>query len=257
MSRFRLLALLAVAVVGNSFAVPASAGFVSTTDRGRYNARGLHTASNENYLAGRQSVDSRNFFTFDLSNVSTTDLITSAMFNVFNSPVVLANLGGYNSVDPSETFELFDVTTPIGTLTANHPAGPGNTPNAEGVGIFNDLGTLGGGMSGSLGAQTVSIMDNGQFVQVALNPLGLTLLNAARGGQFALGGALTSLNGNGTQTAFNFSSSSNTADPRGNTFLTFETAAVPEPGSMILFGGMAGVAGLVGRARRRRKGETV
>src|SRR5439155_12677519 len=103
---------------------------------------------------------------------------------------------GYSSPDATETFTLFDVSTPLGALRAS---GSGQTD------IFNDLGS-----GASFGSQTVSPTDNGngngKYVSVSLNDGGLAALNAARGGLAAVGGALTTLAGTADQYVFGSSS---------------------------------------------------
>ena len=87
-----------------------------------------------------------------------------------------------------ETFSLFDVSTAIANLMAS-----GNGQ----VGIYNDLGT-----GASFAAQSVSAANNGQIVPVNLNAAGLAALNAARGGQMAVGGAVTTIAGTINQSIF-------------------------------------------------------
>src|SRR5947207_11973228 len=82
---------------------------ISHTDRGWYNNTGFHNPSNPNYVVGG---DYNNFFVFDLSGV--TQPIASAKLALY-VPSALAG-PGYSSPDPSENYELHDVTTSIATL---------------------------------------------------------------------------------------------------------------------------------------------
>jgi hypothetical protein len=158
---------------------------ITAADSGWYNSTGLHDPFNGNYLVGLPPDapgQYRNWFVFDVPAVSGS--ITSARLELFNPS------GGYSSVDGSETYTLFDVSTPIGTLTAG---GSGLT------GIYDDIGT-----GVSYGSVTVTSASNGQLVVVNLNAAGIAALTAAQGGQIAIGGALTSLSGSAAQYLFGF-----------------------------------------------------
>jgi subtilisin family serine protease len=153
-------------------------------DSGWWDATGFHDEFNDNYVTALLSgLEYRDFFVFDLSGVA--QQIAAAELRVFNP------YDGFFSPDPTETYSLFDVSTPLGSLEAS---GGGQTA------IFNDLGT-----GTNYGSQVVSPADNGQFVSVSLNSAGLAALNASLGGQTALGGALTSLSGEADQYLFGYS----------------------------------------------------
>jgi hypothetical protein len=93
---------------------------------------------------------------------------TSATLQVFNPAT------GYISPNPTETYNSWDVTTPIGNLGTQ-----------VGVGIFDDLG------SGIMYATTVvSAADDGQVVNITLDAAALAAINADAGSQFAVGGAV-------------------------------------------------------------------
>ncbi len=167
-------------------------GFFSSTDTatfdaidfGRYDSTGFHNPANTNYVTGQiGGAEFRNWFVFDLAAVNRS--ITSAELRLFNP----AN--GFVSPDPTETYAVFDVTTSISTLRAG---GSGLTA------IFGDLGS-----GVSFGAQTVSSADNGRAVVIQLNSAALAALNASRGSQVAVGGALTTLSGPADQLLFGFS----------------------------------------------------
>jgi subtilisin family serine protease len=171
---------------------------VNALDTGWYNSQGLHDAPNPNILAGNVAGDAvyRNFFAFDLAGLGGS--VTDARLLAYNPP------GGYISPDPSETFELFDVSTPIDSLLAG---GFGLT------GTFDDLGT-----GTSLGATEVSSAQDGSYVEVGLNPAALAQIEAALGSQLALGGALTSLNTTANELLFAFSG--NPEDPPSQLLLS-------------------------------------
>jgi prepilin-type N-terminal cleavage/methylation domain-containing protein len=140
---------------------------ISAIDSGWYTSAGSHSPANKNYIVGDTSgTEYRNFFVFDLSSISGT--IVSATLSVDQHT--------YSSVHPSETWTVYDVGTAISTLT----------DGSGGVGAFNDLG---GGISYGSAPVTAATTT----VTVDLNASALSALNAAVGGQFAFGGALTTL----------------------------------------------------------------
>lgn len=157
---------------------------LNAIDSGWWSNAGNHTSTNKNYLAGflAPGTTDRNFFVFSLAGIAQT--VTSAQLRISNP------LTGYSSPDPSETYEVFDVSTSLPQLRAT---GTGQTA------IFDDLGTGVG-----YGAQTVSAANNGGFVTVDLNTASVTALNAALGGDFAFGGSLTTLAGTANQFVFGF-----------------------------------------------------
>jgi hypothetical protein len=213
----------------------ARADVINAIDSGWYSEAGAHTAQNQNYLTGDLSGSGRrSFFVFDLTAVANE--IVNASVQLYNPDNALPALRGYVSPDATETFRLYDVSTPVASLTASSAAGP------AGVAVFDDLG------SGSVfGERVVSVADNGTTVSVALNADGLAALNAARGGLFALGGALTSLGAFGDEYVFGFSVALDNPDIRRLEFRTIE--AVPEPATIALLG-LAGVFAARRRVRR-------
>jgi hypothetical protein len=177
-------------------ATPASAALIqiNATDSGSYQSNGSHTAAATNYITGLSfGALSRSFFVFDLTGVSSP--IAAATLNLYNPntnphPCCL----GYRSPSATETFNLFDVSTPVGTVTGG---GAGLTN------VFDDLGA--GSMFGSYVA---SAADNGKVISIALNAAGLAALNGALGSVITFGGALSTLSGPGDQFLFGFSTTS-------------------------------------------------
>ena len=223
------LCVVSVLVAG----VPASAATIDATDTGWYNVSGTHIAQIDNYIVGAgNGTLYHNFFVFDLTSV--TGLVVSASLELYNPDNILPALKGYISPDATESYTLYDVSTPIATVQASNVG-------AAGQAVYNDLGS-----GVDFGQMTVSAADNGSIVSIVLNAAGLDALNAALGGQFALGGALTTLGGADTEYVFGFSVALGNPDVRR---LVIETSAVPEPALLLLLGPAIAVA-LRRRARR-------
>jgi hypothetical protein len=131
------------------------------------NGVGLH-----NYIAGICGSsdgcgNNSNFHDYFVFNIP-TGVYTSATLQVFNPA------DGYRSPNPTETYNNWDVTTPISELGT-----------VAGVGIFNDLG------SGIQYAGTVvSAADNGVVVNIVLDAAAINAINGDAGLQFAVGGAV-------------------------------------------------------------------
>jgi hypothetical protein len=219
---------------------------VSWSDSGWYNSTGFHVDINNNYIVGFQGeyaqgvtpITYNDFFVFDLSNV--TGPITSAVLSLHNPGCPPC---GYQSMSPTETYTLFDVSTPISTLEANH-TGVGSPLAPE---IFNDLG------SGTIfGSRTVSAADNGTLVHIALNSDAVAAIDAHLGGMIAVGGSLTSLFDSLPPEDMFASGGNNPGDTR---LLTLNPTPVPEPSAAILFSAV--LLGLGARAFWRRGGGSV
>ncbi len=148
---------------------------IVSTNRGWYTETGIHL-DGTNYITGDHhstgcspcQSDFRSYFVFDLTNYPVP--FASAKL-ALNEPAT-----GYKSPDPSETYELHDVTTPISTLTFG-----------GGVAAHTDLGT---GIV--YGSRVINSTEVGTL-EINLNPAAIAALNSARGGFFAIGGSLTTL----------------------------------------------------------------
>lgn len=189
---------------------------VDASDSGFYLQTGTHIPTSEYYFTGVLFSDEhRSFFVFDLPGVP--GVITGATLHLYN-PFLSTFQPGFKSPDASETLVVYDVSTPVATVTAG---------GAGLVGIWNDLG------SGTVfGARDVSSADNDTTIAITLNAAALAALNAAIGGQIAFGGALSTVVGTADQFVFAFA----TADfvPIDVRRLDLTVTEVPEPGLLAL-----------------------
>jgi hypothetical protein len=178
---------------------------INATDRGWYNAAGARTVNNTNYFVGIEDgsqTEYRNFFVFDLSNLTGT--ITKASLNLVNPAF------GYSGPIAGLTYNMSDVSTPI----------PALINGTGGVNAFTDLG---GGTT--FGSRTVRQSIAGGLINIALNGSAISALNA-NSGLFAFGGAIA----NPQPNQFIFAGS--TFD-LADTQLVLETQPVPAPPALV------------------------
>jgi hypothetical protein len=165
----------------------------------------------------------RDVAVFSLASLSPGAVITAAELRIGMSNF------GYNSVNPSETVEWVQVTTPAATILSG----------AYSDAVWTDLGD-----GTAYGSRTVSAADNGTTLVTVLNSAALAALNGALGGTFALGGHLTTIDKTGpSQESIFFNGS-------GQPVTLALTLAIPEPETYALL--LAGL-GLLGFAARRRR----
>jgi PEP-CTERM motif len=150
---------------------------LQATGTGWYDNTGAHNGGNPDYIVGNCAVAGCNgtdgeyhdYFVFDLSTVSVP--ITSASLSIGN------NTGGFGGVPA--TYTNWDVSTAIATLEASQSGA---------TGIWADL------ASGVNYASTgVGFADNGMQVAITLDAAAVAAINADAGGQWAVGGTLSSV----------------------------------------------------------------
>ena len=180
-------------------------------DNGWYRSGYGHEPDNTNWLAGEHypdQVEVRNFFVFDLSSVS--DSVISAKLRL--------GTRRYYGPESSETYRLYDVTTPIDDLR-NNTGNPAAT--------FSDLGS-----GVALGEREIFATEAYSLITMDLNSAGVSYLNE-NSGLIAIGGRVTTI---GTSPEFEaiFAESGFLSDNK----LIIE---VPEPTTLLLlgFGGLA------------------
>jgi len=203
------------------------------SDRGWYDETGFHDPGNPNYItgdgrgpacAGCSFGDARSFYVFNLAGVPTTiDSAKLALFLPGRSPA------GFASGDPSETFELHDVTTLIGTLVGG----------GGGVAAHGDLGA--GVVYGSRAITANDMGSTGAVVEIDLNASALAALNSTHG-LFAFGASITTLD-NVANDEYAFGWTNN-----GSELTELRLTLVPEPGSALLF-----VTAIFGYSLRRER----
>jgi len=183
---------------------------ITANSSGWYDQNGNHESENPNYIAGicgssdscyGYDVDYRDFFIFAIPSGS----YSQASLQLYNPSLAQGDSGnGYVSATSSLTYTNWDVSTDLGTLAAQQL---GLTA------VYADLG------SGVLFASTVMTPDDdGQWVNIQLDAAALNSINAAAGGDWAVGGAVNS-------------------------------AVAPEPSSIVLFA--TGFLGMAGAIRRK------
>ena len=164
---------------------------VPAYDMGQYHEGGSHSTPNLNYLVGWSSIKGtyHNFFVFDLSAISSS--VYAVVLRAYNPAT------GYQSSHASEIWTLFDVDTAISTLL----------DGSGGVSTFSDLGS-----GSSYGDVSVTSAADDTFIEVTFNTAGVAEINSALGGNVAIGGALTEIEGPSNQYLFSNSDSNPQAE---------------------------------------------
>jgi len=219
------------------------------TVKGSFSQGGLNNGSGGagpgNTLMGENTGGLLNaYWVFDLAGI--TGPVVSATLRLGMPPF------GYLSPDPTETITIFDYTGDIGVLQDQF---------AHSTAAFNNLGS--GNVYGSRAVSDADEPDcsagcpGNSFVAIDIALGGADFIddiNAALGGLFALGGALTSVNNADFERIFAFSGNNHPAQ------IIIETAPtpLPEPSSLALaaagiagFGFFRGARGRAGRSPSR------
>ncbi len=165
---------------------------LTATDSGSYTNTGIHASGQPEYIAGLCAASDclgtsyvfNDFLVFNLASVTST-AITSATLDLYEPSVGNDGYDGYNSGNPSETFQMFDVTTAIGSPSTYGTLEGSDIGDSTGIAIFNDLGT-----GVFFGSGVVTDAESGTVIPFALNSDALAALNAAEGGEFAIGGSV-------------------------------------------------------------------
>jgi len=239
MVRHRLCACALAALLLLASTLQAETLTLTAVDLGYYEQMSSDSGYSDpltvNYLAGRYTFGTtgeyRNFFVFNLGTV--TDQIVSAK--------LVLNTLGIQAANEYETFQLYDATTPIATLTA------GGYNQSD---TFSDLGSgVAYGSRNYYPSESDSDGTNNTRAEIILNADFVAAANTARGGEVALGGAVTSLLPASTADQYLFGYAD--ATPLTDAQLVIETVPVPEPS--MLFLSAAGCVGLLAFAWRKRR----
>lgn len=160
-----------------AFRNPAFTGQPYSKLAGSYAVRALNTTFGSDPNGAPIELE-RNYHTFDLSGLSGT--ITGATLRVWVDAVDVSLISPYQSSDPFETVNLFDVSASAAVLED-----PGSDAAAAAL-VYDDL-----GMGDDYGSFLVNSTDASTYIDVALTSAAISDLNAAVGNSsWAIGGVI-------------------------------------------------------------------
>lgn len=206
------------------------------TARGWVSAAGNREAGSAgNYLVGYAggSHHYRNFFIFDLSGIPEHETIVAASMVIFNTDYQIPGIGGYQSADSFETYQLFRVDRV--SLTGLRQT------FSDDIDAFADLAD-GDALSAPM---SFSSTTNGIEVHIPLNATFVAYAQSQIGGEIAFGGAVMTLAEGESVYATLFSGSD--LLPESATRLIIQTSPIPEPAVFALLFGVVGLALVVWR----------
>ncbi|MGG7565872.1 VPLPA-CTERM sorting domain-containing protein [Rhodovulum sp. DZ06] len=228
----RLTAYLAALAAMAPAAAGAASATVETYDSGYYRENGVHDPENPiTYTGISLGVELRSFYVFDIAALAGLGPVASATLTFYGEN------GEFRSDTDTETATLYEVATNADTLTSG----------TGGRAAFADLG------DGAVYGEATITQDSRTpmpELTVDLSAAALDALNALLAmttpDDFAVGAALTSIDGFRTQSFWGASYFS----PSAELTLNFAVADVPVPAAAPLL--LAGIGGLLALRRRRR-----
>ena len=176
----------------------------------------------------------RGFVVFDLSSIAGS----------FTSASLLVELSSVQGPDPSETIQFFDVSTTDSDLARNF-GGNSSSPNPRAVEIFDDLG------SGAVynNGFSFSASDIGTLLEVDLSSSAIADINDSVGGKFGVGFKTTSIAPDPVVQEGLLFGDLQTRLP-STLQLVLHQGTVPEPTSIVVWGGIGSLVRLCVRPKR-------
>ena len=226
----RTIAVLAISLVSIA-CLPTSAhadytidatvgGHYGTNDVGGILQVGATQGSYFTGIAGNPTGEARNYFVFDLSQVTGgVSGVTIELSDPANGFV--PNVDGISSL----TYNLRDASQDAASLSLGGNFFPGDPGYSATLSRFNNLG------SGTFfGSESISAVNDGTTLSITLNSAAIASVIAHEGQLLAIGGATDFVVTTSEVGVFNHSGSS------GIERLVIHTRGVPEPGSLSLIG---------------------
>lgn len=178
--------------------------------------------------------DRRSYFVFDLSSIMVPagEIVTGATLRLDTQPSPAGN----------STYTLFDYPNNPNTNNLTIDQLKSQNGDLQGLNIYNALGT--GTAYGS--RSFVSDITAATTLEFNLNMAAISDINAAIGGEFAIGGSFTSVDSGGAE-LFSMTGGTSIATRE----LVLRTTAIPEPSSIAFLA--FGASGFIARRLRRSR----